>query len=105
MRSGRIRMALRTRSRWVTFPLTLQVRGAGFQTHHMVLLQLEFGGVFNRDDAFIVGDETREAFRRVVLPVPVPPVITMFRRAFTVPSRTSAIRRVIAPNSDQVFYC
>src|ERR1035438_981808 len=36
------------------------VGGAGFQAHHVALLQLQLGGVFDGDDALLLRDETRE---------------------------------------------
>ena len=54
IRSGRIRRAFLTRSVAVIAPLALDVRRAGFQPHHVVLLQLQFGRVLDRDDAVVV---------------------------------------------------
>ena len=33
----------------------------GFETHDVPLLQLQFGGVFDRDDALVLADEARTA--------------------------------------------
>ena len=38
-------------------PGTLQVGGPGFQADHVLLLHLEFGRVFDGDDALVIGDE------------------------------------------------
>ena len=40
--------------------LAFDVRRPGFQPHHVVLLQLQFGRVFDRDDAVGVGNEARQ---------------------------------------------
>jgi hypothetical protein len=37
------------------FSLAFHVHRPGFQTDHVRLLQLQFGGVFNRDDALVGG--------------------------------------------------
>src|SRR5256714_6002526 len=42
----------------------LDVGRAGFQPHHMRLLQLKFGGVFAGDDALVVLDELRQAVQQ-----------------------------------------
>ena len=59
MRSGRIRRQFLTRSRMVIWPCAFEVGRAGFQAHHMRLLQLQFGGVFAGDDALVVVDVVR----------------------------------------------
>ena len=38
----------------------LDIGGAGFQADHVVLLQLQLGGVLDGDDALLFGDEPRE---------------------------------------------
>ena len=81
MRSGRMRSALRTRSRWLTSPRAFQAGGPGFQAHHVRLLQLQFGRVLDvttRSPASIMRDI---AFISVVLPEPVPPEMITFSRA------------------------
>ena len=42
----------------------LDIGRAGFQTHHMRLLQLKFGGVFAGDDAFVVVDVVGQAVQQ-----------------------------------------
>ena len=51
MRSGRIRKLLTSSSRWRTAPLPSRFGGTGFQARHVRLLQLQFGRVFDGDDA------------------------------------------------------
>jgi hypothetical protein len=53
MRSGRMRRQFLTRSRMVTSPSPSRIGRAGFQAHHMGLLQLKFGAVFAGDDALV----------------------------------------------------
>ena len=51
-----------------------EIRRAGFQAHHVRLLQLQFGRVFDGDDAFFARlMKTESALSSVVLPAPVPP--------------------------------
>ena len=40
-----------------TAPLPSMFGGPAFQPDHVVLLQLQFGGVFDGDDAFVCGNE------------------------------------------------
>ena len=40
--------------------LALDVRRARFQADHVRLLQLQLGGILDRDDALVVGDEGRQ---------------------------------------------
>ena len=60
MRSGRIRRAFLTRSRMRDLALALDVRRTRLQAHHVVLLELQLGGVLDGDDALVVGDEARQ---------------------------------------------
>ena len=60
MRSGRMRRALRTRSRIVIVALALDVGRARLQRHDVRLLQLQLGGVLDGDDALVVRDERRQ---------------------------------------------
>ena len=60
MRSGRIRRALRTRSRRRDRALAFDVRRPRFQPDDVVLLQLQFGRVLDGDDALVVRDEARQ---------------------------------------------
>ena len=64
MRSGRMRSALRTRSRMVTSPRPSMLGGPGLQAHDVVLVQLELGGVLDRDDPLVVGDERGQHVQR-----------------------------------------
>ena len=81
MRSGRIRRALRTSSRCVTSPLPSRLFGPRLETHHMRLLQLQFGGVLDCQNSFVFSAMNRDsAFIMVVLPDPVPPEMMMFSR-------------------------
>ena len=60
MRSGRIRRALITSSRWRTAPLPFDVRRPRLEPHDVALPQHQLGGVLDRDDALAVADEARE---------------------------------------------
>ena len=60
MRSGRMRRALRTSSRIGIAPLALDVRRARLERDHVLLAELQLGGVLDRDDALVVGDERGE---------------------------------------------
>ena len=51
MRSGRMRSALRTRSRCVDLALAFDVRRPRLEPHDVRLLQLQFGRVLDGDDA------------------------------------------------------
>ena len=44
--------------------LSLEVRRAGLQAHHMRLLQLQLGRILAGDDAFVVVDVAREAVQQ-----------------------------------------
>ncbi len=48
--------------------LALDVGGAGFQAYHVGLLELEFGGVLDGDDALVAGDEAGEGVEQGGLP-------------------------------------
>ena len=60
MRSGRIRKLLMTSCRWRTAPLPSMLGGARFQADDVFLLELQFGRVFDGDDALGVGNVSRE---------------------------------------------
>ena len=60
MRSGRMRRAFLTRSRMATWPVPSADGGPGLEVDHVGLLELELGGVLDRDDALAVGDERRQ---------------------------------------------
>ena len=53
--------------------VAFEVGGPGFEARHMRLLQLQFGGVFDGDDALLGAMNTDSAFSSVVFPAPVPP--------------------------------
>ena len=44
--------------------LALDVRRAGLEAQHVLLVQLELGGVLDRDDALVLGDERGEHVER-----------------------------------------
>ncbi len=44
----------------VTSTVALGVRGTGFEADHVFLVQLQFGGVLDGDDALLVGNEARQ---------------------------------------------
>ena len=60
MRSGRIRSAFLTSSRWRISPLPSMTGRARFHARDMRLLQLQFGRVFDGDQALLVRDEGRQ---------------------------------------------
>ena len=96
IRSGRIRRALRTRSRVVTSPVPSMLAGR-------VSIRTTCG-CWSRSSAAssIVatrsssGMKAERAFSSVVLPLPVPPEMTMLIRALTQAERKSSISGVIA---------
>ena len=57
IRSGRIRRAFLTRSVAVIGAPALDIGGPGLQPDHVVLLELQLGGVLDRDHAVIGLDE------------------------------------------------
>jgi hypothetical protein len=73
-----MRSALRTRARWRHLAAAFDVGRAGFQAHHVRLLQLQFGRVLDGHDALARRDVALRMFSSVVLPEPVPPEIRMF---------------------------
>ena len=60
MRSGRMRRALRTRSRVVTSPTPSMFGGRVSMPDDVRLLQLQLGGVLDGGDALVVRDERRQ---------------------------------------------
>ena len=60
---------------------SLQAGRAGFHAHHMRLLQLQFGGILDGDDALAVIDRSRHGVHQRGLAGPVPPEMMMLRRA------------------------
>ena len=95
IRSGRIRSALRTRSRMVTCAPALDVGRAGLQPEHVLLAQLQLGRVLDGDDPLVVGDRRRTARSAwSSCREPVPPLIRMFSRPRTqARSRSATARR------------
>ena len=99
MRSGRIRSALRTRSRWVISPLPSRLVGrvsrrttcgcCNCSSAASSTVTTRSPGSISRDMAFII----------VVLPEPVPPEMMMFSRARAAISSTRATGGVSAPSS------
>ena len=82
MRSGRMRSELRTSSRIGICALALDVRRARLEPQHVALLQLELGGILDRDDPLgSSGMAEESAFSSVVLPEPVPPEMMMLSSA------------------------
>ena len=66
----------------------------------MRLLELELGGILDRDDrARPPGSNAESAFRSVVLPVPVPPEMSTLSLPSTHASRKLAAFSVSEPNS------
>ena len=64
MRSGRMRRLLRTKSRRVISPLPSTLGGRVSRRQHVILLELEFGGVFYGDDAFRAGIKPERIFKQ-----------------------------------------
>ena len=60
MRSGRIRRALTTSWRWRMAPLPFDVGRPRLEPRHVLLVQLQLGGVLDGDDALVLGDEARQ---------------------------------------------
>ena len=93
IRSGRIRSALRSRSRIVTSPAALDRCRPALEPDHVRLAQAELGRVLDRDHPLAGPMQAESALSRVVLPDPVPPETRMLRRARTASasrSRSSA---------------
>ena len=98
IRSGRIRSALITSSRCLTAPFALDVRRTCFEPHNVVLLHLQFGRVFDRDDALVRRDETgKHIEQRRLTGTSAGPTRRYSARAFTAPFSTSSIGSVNAP--------
>ena len=79
MRSGRMRKALRTRSRIVIAPTPSAFGGSGLEADDVLAGQPELGRVFDGHDALARRDQAASALSNVVLPLPVPPVTRMLR--------------------------
>ena len=73
IRSGRMRSAFPDSSRIRTLRPGPRCSAAELERDHVLLLELELGGVLDRDDPLVARDEGETAFSVVVLPVPVPP--------------------------------
>jgi len=75
----------------VIWPLALDVGRAGFQPHHMRLLQLKFRGVLAGNHALVVVDVLGETVeQRGFFPEPVPPEIRTLARQRPMICRISA---------------
>jgi hypothetical protein len=61
--------------------LAFEVGRPALQAGHVLLLDLQLGGVFDGDDALAAEMNPESTFSSVVLPEPVPPETTMFSRA------------------------
>ena len=60
MRSGRIRNALRSRSRVTISPRPSMLGGRPFEAHDVPLREAQLGAVLDRHDALVVGDHRRQ---------------------------------------------
>ena len=56
--------------------LAFDVGRARLEPHDVLLVQLQFGRVLDGDDALAIRNERDSTFRSVVLPAPVPPVMS-----------------------------
>ena len=74
--------------------LAIRIGGPGFQPDDVALLQVQFRRVLNCDDAFFEEMKPESTFRNVVFPAPVPPEITMLRRAATAAFNNASIGAV-----------
>jgi hypothetical protein len=89
IRSGRMRRALRTRSRMVTCPFPSVFAGRASETDHVLLVQLQLDGILDGDDpVFVRGTKLDSTLSSVVLPVPVPPETRMFMPPSTAAAST-----------------
>ena len=61
MRSGRIRSAVDDQIANLDGALAFDVGRARFQARHVRLVELQFGRVFDGDDALVFGDEAATA--------------------------------------------
>jgi hypothetical protein len=80
------------------FSPTFNIGRARFKSDHMLLAQLQFGRIFNCDNALVVGNKTGQMLSRVVLPEPVPPETTTFNRPITQAFKNSMASAVTEPN-------
>ena len=84
MRSGRIRSEFLHQLTDRDLAAALDVGRARLEAQHVVLVELELGGVLDGDDALVVRDEARQHVEQVVVfPEPVPPEMMMLRRPRT----------------------
>ena len=102
IRSGRMRSALRTRSRTVTSPVPSTFAGrassettCGFASRSSAASSI----VINRSSSGMNADRMPSI---VVLPVPAPPDTIMFARPRTHAARNRSIRGPRHPSDDQV---
>ncbi len=97
IRSGRIRSALRTRSRWVTWPSPSILAGRvskRMTCGRRIWSSAGSSMVITRSVSGMKDDKT---FSSVVLPAPVPPETTIFSRIWTHASSKSAISAASVP--------
>ena len=64
IRSGRMRREFRTSSRMRISPWPSMFGGPRLERDHVLLLELELGGVLDRDDSLVAGDERRDRVQR-----------------------------------------
>ena len=98
MRSGRMRRALRTRSRMVIRPLPSRLAGRASSDTRFGWLSLSSAASSMVTMRSSSGMKLERMFSSVVLPEPVPPVTTMFLRSRTATCRNSSIGSLIEPN-------
>ena len=103
MRSGRMRRALMTRSRWVMAPAPSIFDRAGFQPHHVRCCSCSSAVSSMVTTRSSSGMKRESVFSMVVLPEPEPPEMTMFSRASTQPLRKSSMPVREGLVLDQIF--
>ena len=103
MRSGRMRSALRTRSRMVTAPLPSMLEGRDSRRTTWSCLSWSSAASSMVTMRSSVGMKEESTFSVVVLPAPVPPETTTLRRPRTQASRKSAVRSLSEPNLIRSF--
>ena len=89
----------------MTWPLPSTLGGRASSRTTCSLLELELGRVLDGDDALVVAeDKLDRMLSSVVLPVEVPPEMTMFSRACTQACRKSPMSSVQRVEADQVVH-
>ncbi|MBM2829156.1 MAG: hypothetical protein HW408_1688, partial [Actinobacteria bacterium] len=97
IRSGRIRRALRTRSRCVTVPFPSMLEGRVSSRTVCSCCRISSAASSTVMIRSSSGIEADRMFRKVVFPAPVPPDTRMFILAFTMASKTAAISALREP--------